>query len=489
MTTGLKRVTLKFGGTSVENAERIRENARLVKRLRDQGTQVVVVTSAMAGVTDELVKLLAPAASGGAEEGDRVNAYYQFTRQLYDRHVETAQEAIRNEKGEVVEEILKRVTDTLHAIRQGLERLLLGSYLLGELPPIGYDNVVSTGERLCVPILAGAIRALGVPAVEVNGDVCGIITDNNYGNALPDDDQTRQEVRRALLPLIDRAKQDEVVTPVVTGFYGRSHQGRIAILGRGGSDYSATLIGCAIDSDEIWILKTVAGIQTTDPRLVPEARTIDTMPYAVAAEMAMLGAKVLHPRSILPAFRKGVPVRIASSINPDQPGTRLVREQEGVAGRVRALTLVRKGCLVRAWAVEMGDEGIVPPEMIGELRRGNVDVIASASGFNGGSLLWLTGPEDGDRFLRILKNYDHGYFQSEIRKPVALLGIVGQNVANSPEVHLRVTQALQEVHAQPLAMLQGASPSSLVIALPDEQESLKAVLRCLHRTLGMGAEG
>jgi aspartate kinase len=484
MTTSLKRVTLKFGGTSVENAERIRENARLVKRLREQGTQAVVVTSAMAGVTDELVKLLAPRTMGGVEEGDRVAAYYQFTRQLYQRHIETAQIALQNEKGEVVESLLKEVSGTLHAIRQGLERMLLGSYLLGELPPIGYDYIVSTGERLCVPILAGAIRALGVPGVEVYGEECGIVTDNNYGNALPDDDLTRQEVRRAILPQLEKGQ-----TPVITGFYGRSLQGRVAILGRGGSDYSATLIGCAIDSDEIWILKTVAGIQTTDPRLVPEARTIGTMPYSVAAEMAMLGAKVLHPRSILPAFRKDVPLRIASSINPDEPGTRLVTHQEGMAGRVRALTLVRGGCMVRACAVEMGDEGIVPPEMIADLRRSNVDVIASASGFNGGSLLWLTGPQDGERFLGILKNYDHGYFQSEVRKPVALLGIVGEGVANSPEVHIRVTQALQEVHAQPLAMLQGASPSSMVIALPDEQESLKATLRCLHRTLGMGVEG
>src|SRR5262249_6505602 len=199
------------------------------------------------------------------------------------------------------------------------DRVLLGSHLLGELTPLGRDFVVSGGERLCVPVLANCLRDLGVDAAGLGGDEAGIITDNNYGNALPLEEPTRLAVRQALLPLLDAGK-----VPVVAGFYGRSVQGRIAILGCGGSEYSGTTIGAALGTVEIWIQKDVAGIHTTEPRLVQESYTIPELSYRVAAEMALLGAKVLHPKSVQPAARQRIPVRIASSFNPEQAGSRLV---------------------------------------------------------------------------------------------------------------------------------------------------------------------
>src|SRR5262249_36111042 len=153
--------------------------------------------------------------------------------------------------------------------------------------------------------LANCLRDLGVDAVGLGGDEAGIVTDNNYGNALPLEGLTRPAVRAALLPLLEADR-----VPVVAGFFGRSQQGRVAILGRGGSGYSATTIAAALDADEVWIMKDVAGIQTTDPRLVKAAYVIPELSYRLAAEMALLGAKVLHPRSVQPAARQRIPVRI-----------------------------------------------------------------------------------------------------------------------------------------------------------------------------------
>lgn len=462
-------LTIKFGGTSVGNAERIRSVAELIKQTRDQGHQVVVITSAMAGVTNKFVAQLQEKL-GGSES--QVESHLLFTKQLEQEHLETARQAIRDPR--LVEEAAR----ALYAERHGLDRVLLGSHLLGEMTPMGKDYIVSGGERLCVPLLANCLRDIGVEAVGLGGDEAGIVTDNNYGNALPLEGPTRLAVRQALLPVLAAGK-----VPVVAGFYGRSQQGRIAVLGRGGSDFSATSIGAALDADEIWIMKDVAGIQTTDPRLVKAAYTITELSYRIAAEMALLGAKVLHPKSVQAAARQGIPVRIASSFHPEEPGSRLVALKPAREPKVSALTLVRGGGLVRAAAAAVGDEGEIPASFTTALRRNNVDILASAAGFNGGSTLWLLGPAELERFIEVLAQEELP-LQTEVQRHVAVIGIVGERVATAAGVLARVTRCLDKMGREPLAILQGASPNSIVIALPDD-ETLPGTLRLLHTELGL----
>jgi aspartate kinase len=471
-TNPLRRVTMKFGGTSVKDAACIGNAAAVAKKLHDQRTQVVVVTSARAGVTDRLVALVQPHPIDPANEAERLAEFFRATRALEEEHLAVAREAIRNPQ--LIEETAK----ALYGERIALERVLLGSHLLGEMTPIGQDMVVSAGERMCVPLLVGCLRDQGVEAVGVMGDECGIVTDNNYGKALPVDDATRAGVRRALLPLLEAGR-----LPVVTGFYGRSQQGRIAILGRGGSDYSATLIGCGLDCDEVWILKEVDGIQTTDPRLVPAARTLPEMSYLIAAEMSQLGAKVLHPRSILPALRQNVPVRIANSFRIDLPGTRLVAARPDQPPGVTALSLVRGGGLVRVIAAELGGEDVVDHRLTKDLRDANVEVLASAIGQSGGSVLWLLGKGELPRFLPLLEHYRAGHFEIETSRPAAILGIVGEKAATAPGIQQTVARCLDEVGVQPLVTLSGGSANSLVLALPDEQGPLTQTLQLLHARL------
>ena len=467
-------ITIKFGGTSVGDVDRISSAAELVARVKADGHKVVVVTSAMSGVTNKLVALVDQAAGPTAQYGSRVAEYLRFTKTLEQDHVETARRAIRNPQ------LVEEVAQALYTERHSLERVLIGSHLLAELTPIGYDFVVSEGERLCVPILANCLRDVGVNAVGVGGDECGIATDNNYGSARPNDDRTRQGVRQALLPMLEAGK-----VPVVTGFYGRSDEGRIAVLGRGGSDYSAALVGCALDSDEVWIMTDVDGIKTTDPRLVPHAHTIAEMPYLIAAEMAMLGAKILHAKSVQPAAKQGTRLRIASSFEPEKPGTWLVPLKPGLPPSVAALTLVRKGGLVRLTAPGMGAEGNFTATLIADLQRHNIDTLASAAGLNGSSVLWLVSNLDLERFLAIVKHHEIEGFQTEVRRSVAVIGIVGTGVATAPGVLTRVTAVLNQAAAQPLAIVHGASPHSVVIAMNDDDQTLAATLKLLHTELGL----
>jgi aspartate kinase len=464
-------LTIKFGGTSVGSAERIRCVAEFVRRTQQEGHRVVVVTSAMAGVTNRLVALLEQQSSAGDEA--QVAARLLSTKKLEMEHLQTALRAIRDDSR------VEDVSQALYAERAALDRVLLGSHLLGELTPLGWDFVVSGGERLCVPLLTHCLRDLGVDAVGLGGDEAGIVTDNNYGNALPLEGPSRSAVRSTLLPLLEADR-----VPVVAGFYGRSLQGRVAILGRGGSDYSATTIGAALDADEIWIMKDVAGIQTTDPRLVTDARVIGELSYRLAAEMAQLGAKVLHPRSVQPAARQSIPVRIASSFAPELPGSRLVPAEESQNPCVTALTVVRGAGLVRA-AAELGDEGEAPARLNDALRRANVDVLASAAGLNGGSALWLLGPQELERFLKLLHQQVEAPLQTEVQRNVAVVGIVGDRVAQAAGVLARVARCLEKTGLEPLAVLQGASPHAVVIALPDDDLWLPATLQLLHSELGL----
>lgn len=467
-------ITIKFGGTSVGDAGRIRNAAELVAKEVAAGHKIVVVTSAMTGVTNKLVALVESKPATADDEQTRVMEYFHFTKELEQKHIQTARDCIRDPK------LVEATANILYAERHALERVLLGSHFLGELTPIGYDFVVSEGERLCVPILANCLRDLGVDAAAIGAEGCGIMTDSNYGNARPLEPQTRNGVRQTLFPLLNAGK-----TPVAGGFYGRSPQGRYATLGRGGSDYSATLVGAALDCDEIWIMTDVDGIKTTDPRVVPSARTISEMPYLIAAEMALLGAKVLHPKSVLPAAKQDIPLRVASSFEPEKPGTRLVPLQPGAAPSVAGLTLVRRAGLITMTTPDLGNEGVVPPGMIEDIHRQNTDILASSTASNGSSVLWLVGPLDLDRFLAIIDKHKDDRVQHDIRRDVAVLGIVGEQAARAPGILARVAQCLEQAGAQPLAWLQGASPNSIAIALPDDDQRMPAVMRALHATFGL----
>jgi aspartate kinase len=470
-------ITIKFGGTSVGDAERIRSAAQLVASQVAQGRKVAVVTSAMSGVTNKLVALLDEAKVTGTDDQQRITQYFRFAKSLENDHTETARRAIKDPQ------LFEQAANILYSERHALERVLIGSHFLGELTPIGYDFIVSQGERMCVPILANCLKDLGVDAVGIGGEGCGIMTDSNYGNARPLEKETRTEVRRRLVPILESGK-----VPVMGGFFGHSPQGRIAILGRGGSDYSATLVGCALDAGEIWIMTDVDGIKTTDPRIVPAAHTVHEMPYLLAAEMSLLGAKVLHPKSVLPAAKQGVPVRVASSFEPEKPGTRLVPSLPDETPRVVALTLVRHGTLIRLSSPELGSEPVVGADLNTDLRRQNVDFLASASTANGGNALWLIGPLETDRFLVLLEQHKDATVPSEIHRDVAVLAVIGERVATATGIIALLVRCLDEVGTQPLAILQGASPNSVVVALPDDEKQLPTTLKILHTRFELDEE-
>ena len=296
------KIVMKFGGTSIADGKKIRHVAELLKTYYEEGNQIVVVTSALGGVTDRLLENALLASTKG-----KVSLVKELKTELTNKHHEAVKEAIDDPR------VAKEVLQVLDLRIDELEKALIGICYLGELTPRSIDYISSYGERLAAPIVSGAIRSLGPASTEYTGGEAGIITSSDYGNARPLE-KTYNLVEKRLACRLG----SQII--VVTGFIGENEDGIITTLGRSGSDFTASILGAALKVDEIWLWKEVNGIMTTDPRIVPEAKTIPQISYAEAMELSYFGANVLHPRTIEPAMREHIPVRVKNTFNPEFPG-------------------------------------------------------------------------------------------------------------------------------------------------------------------------
>src|SRR5262249_24007319 len=279
---------MKFGGTSMGSADRIRVAAKLTSE-QHAVRPVVIVVSAMSKITDLLLDTLRK-----AEAGDQADLEANL-HQLAVRHTECCHSLIAGSRQE-------RALEGIRALIQEFTRIAKGIMMLGERPPRSVDEAIAIGERLTALLISEYLEAQDVPAAAVNAAYV-IATDAVFGNASPLMDPTRQRAAKALRPLLEKR-----VLPVVTGFNGSTLDGRPTTLGRGGSDFSASIAAAAMDAAELWIWTDVDGIMTGDPRLVKDARVLESVTYNEAAELAYNGAKVLHPRTLAPLADRRVPV-------------------------------------------------------------------------------------------------------------------------------------------------------------------------------------
>ncbi|MEM2667881.1 MAG: aspartate kinase, partial [Candidatus Methanomethylicaceae archaeon] len=291
------RIVMKFGGVLMDGAEKIDNSANLVVENIKKGDEVIVVVSAMSNITDELIDM-----GESAKLGD-MKKVRKMLNQIEDIHLETARKLC---SGEVLSETESKIKSLIEMLTQ----CLTGVFLLRELTPRSMDLILSFGERLSAPLMRAALIEKGVKAIDLTGGEAGIITDSNYGNAKPLMNLTEIMVRDRILPILKAG-----VTPVITGFIAQDSNGVITTLGRGGSDYTATILAAALDADEVWLWKDVDGIMTADPKLVPEAKTIPILSYNEVMEMAYFGAKVLHPLTVSPVQNKRIPIRIRNAFN------------------------------------------------------------------------------------------------------------------------------------------------------------------------------
>jgi len=308
---------MKFGGTSVQNSEAIQRVAEIVASRKGQGR--VVVVSALAKVTDQLVIMGQKAASGDCD------AALEDSQALRERHLVTAKELLGAK-------LFTRVSPKIESIFDQLEDFLRGLAAVHELSARSSDYLLSFGELISSEMVAAAFNVRGLEAVWVDSRKC-VVTDANHTRALPLAEETRERVQAVLAPIIAK---DQI--PVMGGFIASTRDGIPTTLGRGGSDFSAAILGAALDAERIEIWTDVEGMMTTDPRLCPNARTIERISFNEAAELAYFGAKVLHPATLLPAIQKNIPVYVLNSRNTKSTGTQITEHAPAGKDMFRAIT-------------------------------------------------------------------------------------------------------------------------------------------------------
>ncbi len=463
---------MKFGGTSVGDAACIARAAQIA-RDASRESAVVVVVSAMGGVTNRLISAADHSEAGNREQSIEVLAA------LREQH-ETALHSLLPQL-----EKRARIAAVLDAIFREGERLCEGTALLRELTPRTLDAISSLGERLSAPMVSAALGELGAASEPVDATEL-IVTDAFHGGAEPLMDRTRAKSESRLRPLLEKN-----VIPVVTGFIGATEEGVLTTLGRGGSDYSATILGAALNADEIIIWTDVDGVLSADPRLVPDARTIPEISYREAAELAYFGARVLHPKTLSAVAHGRIPVWIRNSFAPEKPGTKITPQGLSNGGGVKALTAIRDVSLIA-----VGGPGIVGvPDVVGRTFsttadvRANVLLISQSSSQN--DICFIVASSDAKRTVDALRkefarDVAHEKVEHITLDPtIAIVAVVGENMRGIPGVAGRTFSALGRVNVNIIAIAQGSSECNISFVV--SEKDVKAALEATHREFGLSA--
>ncbi len=462
-----KPIVFKFGGTSVGSPGAIEAVAKIVAA--ETGERVVVV-SATAGTTDALVRAAEQATSGDAA------AAQQTIERLSEEHRNLIADLVGVNGASALSEIVDLTDRTI--------ALLRSVALLRECSPRSLDAILSYGERVSAPMIAALLTARGVAAEALSAEGL-LITDDVFGHANPLLELTRERAEQQLVP---RMRYGTV--PVVTGMVGSTADGVTTTLGRGGSDYSAAVLAAALGARECRIYTDVSGVMSADPRIVADAKPLPAISYAEAAELSYFGAKVIHPRTVLPAIEAGIPVRILNTFAPDDPGTTI------------AATTPRDNTVVKA-TTSLGGLGLVTVQGAGmsgvpgfaarvfdttAAEKISVLMISQASSENS---ICLVVPNDSvkrlDAALKRMFSKElarHDVEKVAIEAPVAIVSAVGEGMRGTPGVAARIFGALGRANVNVIAIAQGSSELniSLVVGEKDREAAVKAIHREFHES-------
>jgi len=445
-------IVMKFGGTSVEDAKAIHRAGEIVKgRERDRP---VVVVSAMARITDQLLSM---ARAAGA--GDRKTAL-KLSRALRERHYETAGELLGTA-------LFTQFHGELGSDFDALDELIRGIAAVGELTPRTTDQVASFGEVLSSKIVAAAFSAQGLSSSLVDSREC-IVTDANYMRAAPLLEETNENFKAVVQPLLDQGR-----IPVMGGFIGANKAGVTTTIGRGGSDFSAAIVGAGLNAERIEIWTDVDGMLTTDPRICPDARRIKVISFDEAAELAYFGAKVLHPATVLPAIQKNIPVFVLNSRNPGCDGTKITARAPQSRNIFKAIAVKKRITIVDVAAPRRLLLHGFLKSIFEAFDRHEIAVDVVSTSEVSVSVTVETNDAIPGLSADLAKLADVKY---EGRK--AIVCLVGENLRETPGIAARVFGELEDVKIRMIS--QGASEINLTFVI--EEDDVPNVVQRLHRT-------
>ncbi len=458
-------IVMKFGGTSVGSVAALDKVIQIVKDGRQKEYKLVVVVSAMSGVTDLLLN-----AAHQAETGDEEAAH-------------AARAVIAKKHSDVLAHFLgqtpaREATLTkISALLDEFEALCHGIRVLGELTPRALDVIGGLGERMSAPQVAAILHHAGISAQDVSATEL-IVTDNRFGAAVPLIDETAQKTEAGLRPLLQAGQ-----VPVVTGFIGATEDGIPTTLGRGGSDYSGTILGRALNADEVWIWTDVNGVMTTDPRIVPEAHPIAHLSYAEIGELSYFGAKVLHSQAIRPARRANIPVRILNTFQPDHPGTLITAEAKESHKTVKAVAAIKGMSLISVEGPGMVGIFGMAGRTFNAVARTDTNVLMISQASSEQAICFVVPTADTPKVIKALETEMSREIErrdlDQIKREdnVVVLAVVGAGMKGVPGVSGRLFGALGRAEVNVIAIAQGSSECniSLVVAKGETDKAIRTI--------------
>lgn len=457
------RLVLKYGGTSISSAKDIQAITNYINSL-SKHNEIVIVCSAISGTTDDLIEI---SQSIKKENKDKAE---QLASKIINRHKQLAKQTIKKST------IRKKLLEKLDVDFRELVALIEGIVLLGEVTPRSMDYLISFGERLSIKLISFAINDIGKKSISLTGKEVGIVTDSNFGESKPLMDTTRLRVSKT----IDLQFSKKII-PVIGGFTGADQHGHVTTFGRGGSDYTATIIGSCIKADEIWLMSDIDGLMTADPKIVKNAKLLKEVSYIEAIEMALFGAKQIHPRTFEPLLTKKIPMKIRNSFNVKNEGT-LVTDSHSVSTKntVKCVSSIRHNGLIDIRGGSMVGTPGTAAKIFTTLAKAGINVMMISQNPSESSITIVIKNTDLDKAVNVLEMELLGKIikKLEVTTDVAIIALIGLGMRGTVGVASKVFGAIEKNKVNVVMITQGSSELNLAFVVKDSDSNV--AVQALH---------
>ena len=457
------KLVVKFGGTSISSVKNIKDVAKYLHNLSKKN-KIITVCSAISGITDDLIHI-----SKFIQKGNKEGAN-KLAKKIIQKHKQIANDLIKKSQNK------KKLLEKLNSDTNELEDLLHGMLLLGEVTPRSMDYLISFGERLSINLVAFALQDIGSKSIPLTGKDIGIVTDSNFGEARPLMDTTRIRVSKTAEPLLNKK-----IIPVIGGFAGADQHGSFTTFGRGGSDYTATILASCINSDEIWLMSDVDGLMTADPKIVKNAKVLKEVSYVEAIEMALFGAKQIHPRTFEPLLSKKIPMRIRNTFNTKNLGTNVIAFPDIATKKtVKCVSAIRNNGLIDVRGGSMVGAPGTAAKIFSTLAEVGVNIMMISQSPSESSISIVVKKTDLDKAVSALEMNLLGKIikKLEVTTDVSIIALIGSGMRGTIGVASRVFGAVEKKGVNVVMIAQGSSELNIAFVVKDS--GCKSVVQALH---------
>jgi aspartate kinase len=452
---------LKFGGSCLKDSKGFIDVARIIK---NENERRVIILSGVCGVTDTIQKYL------NYKIIDEI-AISGLIKHLKRLHYKIASEAITDIA------ILKKVQAILEIKLQNLEQLLRGVYYVKELTDRTRDLILSYGERLSVPILAGTLNDRGIKAKAFEADNLGILTNGDYGNAIAILNPISKKLKKNILPLFDKK-----IIPIITGFFGCDNNGETTIFGRNGSDYSASVIAYSLDADRVDLWKDVDGFMSADPKIIDDSYLLNNLTYKEAAELSYFGAKIIHPRTVEPLMKKNIKLHIKNVNNPNFQGTNICDNGHKNKNIIKSIAYSKDISCIKIHGSGVGQKPGVLLEIVSKISSQNINIISVVTSQT--CITLLLESKDLKSSYNILSSKQIKTVEKiEKIKDIALIAVVGEGLLKHYGIAAKVSNAVANIGINIEMISAGASEVAYYFIV--KENVLEQAIKAIHKDLSI----